>query len=58
MASESESRQILQRLDEIKSELDYIKDCLVDADAVLNSEDLASLDDADKDLEQGKTKRL
>ena len=57
MVAEIESKKILERLDEIKSDLDYIKDRL-SSDAVLTEDDLASLDEAERDLKQGKTKRL
>mgnify|MGYP001560021152 FL=1 len=52
------SKQILDRLDEIKSELDYIKRHMVDVDLVLTDEDMETLRDAENDLKAGKTKRL
>lgn len=58
MATEAATKQILGKLDEIKSELDYIKEHIVDADIVLTDEDISSLEDAEKDLKEGKTKRL
>ena len=58
MATEAEHKQILDRLDEIKSELDYIKDHIIDIDAVLTDDDLASLDEAEEALKEGKTERL
>ena len=54
----AEAQQILQKLDNIQSELDYIKEHLVDADLVLTDEDTESLIEAEKDLKTGKTKRL
>jgi hypothetical protein len=42
----------------IKSELDYIKEHLVDVDAVLTEDDLKSIQEAEKDLKTGKTKRI
>ncbi len=53
-----ETELILQRLDEIKTELDYIKDRLVDADLVLTQDDIESLRAAEKDFKERKTKRL
>ena len=53
-----EAAQIIQKLDNIQSELDYIKEHLVDIDAVLTEDDTVSLIEAEKDLKTGKTKRL
>lgn len=52
------SKQILYRLDKIKSELDYIKRHMVDVDLVLTDEDMETLRDAENYLKAGKTKRL
>ena len=56
--SETETKHIIEKLDAIKSELDYIREHLVDVDAVLTDDDLAALNAAEKDLKAGKTKRL
>ncbi len=53
-----ETEQILEKLDSIKEELDYIKQHIIDVDAVLTEDDFDSLFEADKDLKAGKTKRL
>lgn len=53
-----QNKQILEKLSEIKTELDYIKDHLVDVDAVLTEDDLGALKDAESDLKAGRTKRL
>ena len=53
-----QNKQILEKLSEIKTELDYIKDHLVDVDAVLTEDDLGALQDAESDLKSGKSKRL
>jgi hypothetical protein len=58
MVIETETKKILERLDEIKSDLDYIKGRLAGPDTLLTDDDLASLDEAEKDLKQGRTKRL
>ena len=50
--------QIVDKLDLIKGDLDYIKKHLVDVDAVLTDDDIDALKEADKDLKTGKTKRL
>ena len=59
---ESESNIILSRLDSIKSELDYIKEHMVDRDEIMTSDEfeaynrsfdkknLVSLEDVEKEL--------
>ena len=54
----NEDKQILEKLDAIKLELDYIKKHIVDVDAVLTEEDMDSLKEAEKNLKAGRTKRL
>ncbi len=54
----NETKQIMGKLDEIKVELDYIKEHLVDVDTVMTEDDISSLEEAEKDLLEGKTKRL
>lgn len=51
-------QQILEKLDEIKSELNYIKRHIIDMDIILTDDDIDSLKEAEKDLREGKTKRL
>jgi len=58
MATEIDAKKILDSLDEIKTDLIFIKDHLVDVDTVLTDDDLSSLDEAEGDLKQGRTKRL
>ena len=53
-----DSKLILGKLDDIKTELDYIKEHIIDADAVMTQDDLEALEEAEKDLKEGKTKRL
>jgi len=53
-----EIKQIVDKLDVIKGDLDYIKKHLVDVDAVLTDDDVGALKEADNDLKAGKTKRL
>ncbi len=50
--------KVLKELKEIKSELAFIKKHMVDGDIILTSEDLESLEKAEKDFKEGKTKRL
>ena len=54
----SETKQILEKLEAIKLELDYIKKHMADMDTVLTDDDIESLKEAEKDLKAGKTKRL
>lgn len=53
-----ENKLILEKLDAIKSELTYIKKHMVDIDVVLTEDDVESLQEAEKELKEGKTKRL
>ncbi len=53
-----ENTQILKELREIRADIDYIKKHVVDADIILTSNDLESLEDAEKDFKQGKTRKL
>ena len=55
MATET---KIMAKLNEIKTELDFIKERLVDVDSVFTEEDIKSLDEAEKDFKKGKTERL
>ena len=52
------AKDIIEKLDAIKSELDYIREHLVDIDLVLTDDDRQALKKADEDLKAGRTKRL
>ncbi|HLC60216.1 MAG TPA: hypothetical protein VJJ52_02195 [Candidatus Nanoarchaeia archaeon] len=54
----SETKIILNKLDEIKSELDYIKNHMADVDTIITTDDIESLKEAEDDLKNGKTVRL
>lgn len=54
----TESKQILEELRAIRSDLDYLKEHIVDVDIVLTDEDREALQSAEKDLKERKTKRL
>ena len=54
----NETKQILKELKEIKADLDYIKTHIKDVDVLLSDDDLESIREAEKDLKEGKTKRL
>lgn len=49
---------ILEKLNEIKMELDYIKKHMANTDTVLTEDDLEALKSAEEDLKKGKTVRL
>jgi len=53
-----DTKLILGKLDEIKSELDYIKDRITDIDTVMTQDDLESLEEAEKEFKEGKTTSL
>ena len=53
-----EIKQIVERLDHLKSDIEYIKKHLVDIDSVLTDDDVEALEEAEKDLKSKKTKRL
>ena len=54
----NENKQILEKLNAIKSDLDYLKKHIVDVDYVLTDDDIQALEESEKDLKSGKTKRL
>ena len=49
---------IIEKLDEIKSELDFIKDHIKDVDTILTGDDIDSIKEAKEDLNKGNTKRI
>ena len=51
-------KEFVEKLDHIQSDLDFIKRHINDVDLVLTDDDLEALDDAEKDLAAGKTKRI
>jgi len=53
-----DSKLILGKLEDIKTELDYIKKHIIDADIIMTQDDIEALEEAEKDLKEGKTKRL
>ena len=54
----NETSLILEELKDIKKEIHYIKKYVVDVDRILTVEDVESIKEAEKDLQEGKTKRL
>jgi hypothetical protein len=52
------SKAILDKLEHIQSDLDYIKEHILDSDLVLSEEDKLSIREAKEDLVLGKTKRI
>ena len=53
-----ETKQILKELKEIKADIDFIKTRIKDVDMILTDDDIESIKEAEKDLKEGKTKRL
>lgn len=53
-----ENKQILKEIREIRSDIDYIKKHVINSDIILTSDDLDSLEEAEKDFKQRKTKKL
>ena len=51
-------KQLSDKLDNIQSDLAYIKKHIVDFDIVMTEDDIESLKEAKADLKAGKTKRL
>ena len=45
---------ILKKLDEIKLELDFIKEHMVDVDTILTDEDREALEKAEREFREGK----
>ncbi|MBI5072555.1 hypothetical protein HZA99_01935 [Candidatus Woesearchaeota archaeon] len=56
--SETETKQILDELRVIRSDLDYIKGHLSDIDLVLTDDDKEAIESAENDWKTKKTKRL
>ena len=54
----TEIQKIFDKLDHIELDINFIKQHLTDIDLVLTDDDLTSLNEAEKDLASGKTKRL
>lgn len=54
----NEMKQVMEKLDDIKLELDYIKGRIADVDVVMTDDDLQALRQAEKEFKEGKTKRL
>ena len=54
----AELKQVLQKLDVIKLELDYIKEHIVDSDTVLTPAEEARLEESLRDFKEGKTTSL
>ncbi|MBI2232688.1 MAG: hypothetical protein HYU56_02105 [Candidatus Aenigmarchaeota archaeon] len=51
-------KQILKELKEIRTDIGYIKEHMIDTDMILTDDDIKSIKEAEKDLKEGKTKRL
>jgi len=53
-----ETEQILNKLNEIKIEIEFIKEHMVDVDTILTPEEEKLLDESIENYKQGKTKSL
>ncbi len=51
-------KMILEKLEDIKPELDYIKNHLANIDSVLTDDDIKALNEAEEDFKKGKTVKL
>lgn len=49
---------ILEKLEEIKKEVQEIKEHMIDIDTVLDQDDLKAIGDAEKEFKEGKTTSL
>ena len=49
---------ILKEIGEIKKEIAYIKEYMIDMDRILTDEEIIMLKEAEKEFEEGKTIRL
>ena len=56
--AQAAQKEILKELKAIREDLDYLKKRVVDVDLVLTEDDIQSLEEAEKDFGEGKTKRL
>ena len=54
----TETKQILEKLDAIKSELDFIKKHMVDVDTILTHDEEERLEESLRDLKEGRTTSL
>ncbi len=54
----SEIKQVMEKLDTIKSELDFIKKHMVDADTILTSKEEERLEESLENLKEGRTTSL
>ncbi len=54
----TEMKQILEKLEEIKTELDDLKERMVDPDAVLDEEDIIAIYESEKEEKEGKLTSL
>jgi len=58
MRMATETEVILGKLDSIRDELNYIREHIGDIDVVLTDDDVNALQEAERDLKEGRTRRL
>lgn len=51
-------QEIMEKLNHIQLDLNFIKNHLIDVDLVLTDDDINALQEAEEDLKKGRTKRL
>jgi len=51
----NEMKQVMQKLDKIESDLNYLKEHMIDPDKILDEDDLNSIEDAEKDFKERRT---
>ena len=54
----TETKQILEEIKLIRTDLDYIKGHIADLDLILTDDDIQSIKEAEEDLKKERTKRL
>ena len=53
-----EVQEIMEKLNHIQADLDFIKSHLSDVDVVLTDDDVHAIQEAEEDLRDGKSKRI
>ncbi len=54
----TQTKEIMQKLNHIQGDLDFIKKRLLDEDLILDEDDIESIHKAHEDIKTGKTKRI
>ncbi|MBS3154931.1 hypothetical protein J4404_00345 [Candidatus Woesearchaeota archaeon] len=54
----SETKLILEELKDIREDVDCIKKHIINVDMIVTDDDVESIKEAERDLKEGRTKRL